>query len=112
MSEGLGDVFILCNQATTITQEVTLKEIIEEYNLNYFPIKEKRGLGYEIQEEKLFKNFWRKDLDRLFENFNDLNFYFNKKSFMKIWEDFKNNKNNETESISKMISIQILLQGH
>ena len=89
-----------------------LKEIIEEYNLNYYPIKEKRGLGYEIQEEKLFKNFWRKDLDRLFENFNDLNFYFNKKSFMKIWEDFKNNKNNETESISKMISIQILLQGH
>ena len=87
-----------------------LNSIIQLYGLNYFPIKEKRGLGYEIQEEKLFKNHWRKDLDNLFENFVDLDCYFDKQYFLKIWNDFKINKNNDTESISKMISIQILLQ--
>ena len=49
-------------------------------------------------------------MDLIFENFNDLNNFFNKKHVIELYKKFKKGYYKNTEIISKLLSTQIWIQ--
>lgn len=104
------------NNYFKINKKMLIKKVLNEnlkkYKIDYKPSNKKRGLGYEIKEQNLFKKYWSSEIDNLFYNFDDLDGYLNKSYAQKLWNDYKNNQYGNTEIISKLVSIQIWAQSH
>ena len=84
--------------------------LCKKHNLSNYLFQEKRGIGYELQEDKIFKNYWTNEMDLIFENFNDLNNFFNKKYVIELYKKFKKGNYKNTEIISKLLSTQLWIQ--
>lgn len=84
--------------------------LCKKHNLSNYLFQEKRGIGYELQEDKIFKNYWTNEMDLIFENFNDLNNFFNKKHVIELYKKFKKGNYKNTEIISKLLSTQLWIQ--
>ena len=104
------------NNYFKINKKMLIKKVLNEnlkkYKIDYKPSNKKRGLGYEIKEQNLFKKYWSSEIDNLFYNFDDLDGYLNKSYAQKLWNDYKNNQYGNTEIISKLVSIQIWAQSN